>query len=101
MNRGLTWIVLTHQRFRGPSRHRFWLGNGDFSIFVAVSQTGTQTVRVNPKDFYGLYSDHGASRVTAHPICRSCKHAANGLEQLEQGRPRLYLHRWTAEAVFR
>jgi hypothetical protein len=39
-------------------------GNGDFSIFVAVSQTGTQTVRVNPKDFYGLYSDQNHTRFT-------------------------------------
>ena len=39
-------------------------GNGDFSIFVAVSQTGTQTVRVNPKDFYGLYSEQNHTRFT-------------------------------------
>lgn len=37
-------------------------GDGDFSIFVAVSQTGTQTIRVNPKDFYGLYSDQNHTR---------------------------------------
>ena len=39
-------------------------GNGDFSIFVAVSQTGTQTVQVNPKDFYALYSDQNHTRFT-------------------------------------
>ena len=39
-------------------------GNGDFSIFVAVSQTGTQTFPVNPKDFYGLYSDQNHTRFT-------------------------------------
>lgn len=39
-------------------------GNGDFSIFVAVSQTGTQTVQMNPKDFYGLYSDQNHTRFT-------------------------------------
>jgi hypothetical protein len=39
-------------------------GNGDFSIFVAVSQTGIQTVRVNPKDFYGFYSDQNHTRFT-------------------------------------
>jgi hypothetical protein len=39
-------------------------GNGDFSIFVAISQTSTETVRVNPKDFYGLYSDQNHTRFT-------------------------------------
>ena len=37
-------------------------GNGDFSIFVVVSQTGTRTVQVNPRDFYGLYSDQNHTR---------------------------------------
>ena len=37
-------------------------GNGDFSIFVAISQAGTQTVQVNPKDFYALYSDQNHTR---------------------------------------
>jgi len=39
-------------------------GNGDFSIFVAISQAGTQTVQVNPKDFYALYSDQNHTRFT-------------------------------------
>jgi hypothetical protein len=39
-------------------------GNGDFSIFVAVSQANTGTVQVNPKEFYGLYSDKDHTRFT-------------------------------------
>jgi len=39
-------------------------GNGDFSIFVAISQAGSQTVQVNPKDFYALYSDQNHTRFT-------------------------------------
>ncbi len=39
-------------------------GNGDFSIFVAISQAGTQTVRVNPKDFFGSYPDQNHTRFT-------------------------------------
>ena len=39
-------------------------GDGDFSIFVAISQAGTQTVLVNPKDFYALYSDQNHTRFT-------------------------------------
>ena len=41
-------------------------GNGDFSIFVAVSQTGAQPFRVNPKDFYGLFSDQNHTRFAFH-----------------------------------
>ena len=37
-------------------------GNGDFSVFVAVSQAGTEAVEVNPKDFYGLFSDKDHTR---------------------------------------
>jgi hypothetical protein len=37
-------------------------GNGDFSIFVAVSQAGSEAVQVNPKDFYGLFSDKDHTR---------------------------------------
>ena len=37
-------------------------GNGDFSIFVRVSRAGGETVEVNPKDFYGLFSDMNHTR---------------------------------------
>src|SRR5579863_5757134 len=37
-------------------------GNGEFSLFVAVSQAGPGTVQVNPKDFYGLYPDKDHTR---------------------------------------
>lgn len=43
-------------------------GNGDFSIFVAVSQTGAQPFRVNPKDFYGLFSDENHTRFAFHDM---------------------------------
>jgi hypothetical protein len=36
--------------------------NGDFSIFVSVSRTGSGTIEVNPKDFYGLFSDKDHTR---------------------------------------
>jgi hypothetical protein len=39
-------------------------GNGDFSVFVAVSQTGSGTFKVDPKDFFGLYSDKDHTRFT-------------------------------------
>lgn len=39
-------------------------GSGEFLIFVAISQIGTGAVHVNPKDFYGLYSDVAHSRFT-------------------------------------
>jgi hypothetical protein len=41
-------------------------GNGDFSIFVAVSQTGAQPFQVDPKDFYGLFSDQNHTRFAFH-----------------------------------
>jgi len=37
-------------------------GNGEFSIFVAVSQTGAKAVEVDPKDFYGLFADQNHTR---------------------------------------
>jgi hypothetical protein len=37
-------------------------GRGEFLVFVAISQIGTGAVKVNPKDFYGLYSDSAHSR---------------------------------------
>lgn len=43
-------------------------GNGDFSIFVAVSQTGAQPFKVNPKDFYGLFSDQNHTRFAFHDM---------------------------------
>jgi hypothetical protein len=39
-------------------------GNGDFSIFVAVSRASSGAVQVDPKDFYGLYSDKDHTRFT-------------------------------------
>jgi len=41
-------------------------GNGDFSIFVAVSQTGAPPFQVNPKDFYALFSDQDHTRFAFH-----------------------------------
>jgi hypothetical protein len=41
-------------------------GNGDFSIFVAVSQTGAPPFQVNPKDFYALFSDQAHTRFEFH-----------------------------------
>jgi hypothetical protein len=43
-------------------------GNGDFSIFIAVSQTGVQPFQVNPKDFYGLFSDPDHTRFAFHDM---------------------------------
>lgn len=37
-------------------------GDGDFSVFVSVSRAGSGTIHVNPKDFYGLYSDKDHTR---------------------------------------
>jgi hypothetical protein len=37
-------------------------GNGDFSIFVRVSRAGGETIEVNPKYFYGLFSDKNHTR---------------------------------------
>ena len=37
-------------------------GNGDFLIFVAVSQAGTGAIEVNPKEFYGVFSDKDHTR---------------------------------------
>lgn len=37
-------------------------GNGDFSVFVSVSRAEHGTVRVNPQDFYGVYSDKDHTR---------------------------------------
>lgn len=37
-------------------------GNGDFSIFVAVSRAGSGAVEADPKDFYGLFSDQDHTR---------------------------------------
>jgi hypothetical protein len=39
-------------------------GNGEFLIFVAISQAGAGAAQVNPKGFYGLYSDKNHSRFT-------------------------------------
>ena len=43
-------------------------GNGDFLIFVAVSQIGAQPFQVNPKDFYGLFSDQNHTRFAFHDM---------------------------------
>jgi hypothetical protein len=43
-------------------------GNGDFLIFVAVSQTGAHPFQVNPKDFYGLFSDQNHTRFAFHDM---------------------------------
>lgn len=37
-------------------------GNGDFSVFVQVRQTGPAKVEVKPKDFSALYSDTAHTR---------------------------------------
>src|SRR5579862_3992156 len=37
-------------------------GNGDFSIYARISRTADGTIRVNPKEFYGLFSDKDHSR---------------------------------------
>ncbi|MFC5865563.1 hypothetical protein ACFPT7_24875 [Acidicapsa dinghuensis] len=37
-------------------------GNGDFAVFVAVDRVAGKPVQVNPKDFYGLYSDPDHTR---------------------------------------
>lgn len=39
-------------------------GNGEFSVFVAVSQSGPGSIQVNPKDFYALYPDPSRTRFT-------------------------------------
>jgi hypothetical protein len=37
-------------------------GNGEFLIFVAVSHAAPGAIEVNPKDFYGLFSDPAHTR---------------------------------------
>ncbi|HEV2136808.1 MAG TPA: hypothetical protein VGR47_21490 [Terracidiphilus sp.] len=37
-------------------------GNGEFLIFVAISQTGARAVEEDPKEFYGLYPDSAHTR---------------------------------------
>ena len=39
-------------------------GNGEFAVFVVVSRVDPGTIKVNPKDFYGLFSDPSHSRFT-------------------------------------
>jgi hypothetical protein len=36
--------------------------NGDFSIFISVSRSGDGAIEVNPKDFYGVFSDKDQTR---------------------------------------
>jgi hypothetical protein len=37
-------------------------GNGEFLIFVAISQTTPETIHVDPKDFYGIFPDAAHTR---------------------------------------
>ena len=37
-------------------------GNGEFLIFVAISRAASGSVQVDPKDFYGLFSDSAHTR---------------------------------------
>lgn len=37
-------------------------GNGDFSIFARISRAAGGTVQVNPKEFYGVFSDKDHTR---------------------------------------
>ena len=39
-------------------------GNGEFAVFVVVSRVDPGAIKVNPKDFYGLFSDPSHSRFT-------------------------------------
>ena len=39
-------------------------GNGEFAVFVVVARVDPGTIKVNPKDFYGLFSDPSHSRFT-------------------------------------
>lgn len=39
-------------------------GDGEFLVFVAVSRAASGTIRVNPKDFYGLYPNAAHSRLS-------------------------------------
>ncbi len=41
-------------------------GNGDFAIFVAVARAAGDPIEVNPKDFYGVYSDTDHTRFEFH-----------------------------------
>ncbi len=36
--------------------------NGDFSVFIRVSRSGDGVIEVNPKDFYGVFSDKAQTR---------------------------------------
>jgi hypothetical protein len=36
--------------------------NGDFSVFISVSRSGEGAIEVNPKDFYGVFSDKNQTR---------------------------------------
>lgn len=36
--------------------------NGDFSVFISVTRSGDSAIEVNPKDFYGVFSDKDQTR---------------------------------------
>ncbi len=36
--------------------------NGDFSVFISISRSGDGAIEVNPKDFYGVFSDKDQTR---------------------------------------
>src|SRR5258708_36599894 len=46
----------------GITMPRNW-ANGEFSVYVAVSQVGAGEVQINPKEISALYSDHDHTRL--------------------------------------
>lgn len=53
-------------------------GNGEFLVFVAVAQAGAGAVQVNPRDFYGLYSDTEHTRFTFYDKAAEMEWGARG-----------------------
>ena len=67
-------------------------GNGDFSIFVVVSQTGAPPFQVNPKDFYALFSDQAHTRFEFHDT--SATRMWRGIHRAQMGDCPLQAHKW-------
>jgi hypothetical protein len=53
-------------------------GNGEFLIFVAISRAGAGAIRVDPQDFFGLYSDAARTRFVFYDKAAELAWQANG-----------------------
>lgn len=54
-------------------------GNGEFAVFVAVGRVAGDSVQVNPKDFYALYSDPDHTRFEFQEPPAEMKGPDNGM----------------------